>query len=121
MRRRVLRVELNRYASLVSGPGAHELIRESSDRLPVWISTLRGFSVSEETARDVIAAAEVRGYDDDRGPGALRASVLWKLCGPLPLRAGPSRVTRAVVAGDRGRRAPGVGAGLPVPLRRPAP
>lgn len=62
-RRRLLRVELNRHASLVSGPGASELIRECTKRPPVWISKHRGFSVQEDTARDVVALAETLNYD----------------------------------------------------------
>lgn len=62
-RRRLLRVELRRHASLVAGPGAHELIRECTGRLPVWVSKRRAFSVQEDTARDVVALAETLGYD----------------------------------------------------------
>lgn len=84
-RRRLLRVELNRHASLVSGHGAYELIREQNGH-PVWISTLRGFSVQEATARDLIAMAELRGYDVEiTGPRARRQRLLDALmAAPAP-------------------------------------
>ena len=59
----MLEVELDRYASLVRGPGARELVVEVAGRPPMWVSLARGYSVSEKTARDVICAAEMRGYD----------------------------------------------------------
>ncbi len=58
----MLRVELNGCSSLVSGPGAPELIRSETDRLAVYLHRLRGFSVSEETARSVVGRAEHLGY-----------------------------------------------------------
>lgn len=75
MRRRLLTVEVNGYASLISGPGAFTLIEETTGRKPVWISRLRGFSASEQTARDVIAAAERAGAWDIEitGPRQVRA------------------------------------------------
>lgn len=93
-RRRVLRVELNRHASLVSGHGAHELIRETTGRLPVWLSRLRAFSAQEDTARDVIALAERLGYDVEitgRRSGRERAlaALLAAPVPRLPERADP--------------------------------
>ena len=62
-RRRVLEVELDGFGSLVRGPGARELVITVTGRPPVWSSIRRGFSVQEKTARDVVAAAELRFYD----------------------------------------------------------
>jgi len=75
-RRRLLRVELNRHASIVRGPGAWKLIEETTGRRPVWMPRLKGFSVRETTARDVIAAAERLGYDVEvTGPRAAAEAV----------------------------------------------
>lgn len=63
MRRRVLEVELAGYGSLVRGHGARELVELVTGRPPVWSSVRRGWSIQETTARDVIAAAEIRNYD----------------------------------------------------------
>lgn len=65
MARRVLEVELAGVGSIVRGPGARELVIlvARGNRAPVWSHVRRGWSVQEHTARDVIAAAEVRNYD----------------------------------------------------------
>lgn len=63
MSRRVLEVDLDGYGSLVRGYGSRELIVELTGRAPVWSNIRRGWSVQEKTARDVIAAAEVRHFD----------------------------------------------------------
>lgn len=62
-RRRVLHVVLDGYGSLVKGPGARELVILATGRAPVWSSIRRGWSVQETTARDCVAAAEIRNYD----------------------------------------------------------
>ena len=63
MRRRVLEVEMAGHASVVRGPGARELVILVTGRAPVWVSRAHGFSVQAATAKDVVAAAEVRNYD----------------------------------------------------------
>lgn len=63
MARRVLEVELAGMGSLVRGYGARELIIDLTGRPPMWSSIRRGWSLQESTARDVVAAAESRGYD----------------------------------------------------------
>ena len=63
MRRRVLQVELDRHSSIVRGPGAHELVELVTGRPGVWISRIKGYSVQERTARNIVAAAELRNYD----------------------------------------------------------
>ncbi|MCM0618743.1 hypothetical protein [Nocardioides bruguierae] len=60
---RILTVVLDGYRSTIAGPGAFSLIHEASGRKPVWIGTIRAFSVSERTARDVMAEAERRRYE----------------------------------------------------------
>ncbi len=84
--RPVLRVEMDGYSSLVSGYHAAELVQAVRNRRPVWISRCRGYSVSEETARDVTAAAEARGYDVvTTGPRSRRAHLLDALeAAPAP-------------------------------------
>lgn len=74
-RRRLIRVEINSYASLVSGPGSFALLEEVTHRKPVWIARLRGFSASEQTARDVVSLAEHMGCFDIEitGPRKVRA------------------------------------------------
>lgn len=74
MKRRVLEVELTGVGSLVRGPGARELVVTVTGRAPVWSSIRRGWSVQQSTARDVIAAAEIRNYDIlIAGPRSARA------------------------------------------------
>lgn len=63
MRRRVLQVDLDGYGSLVRGYGSRELLFDLTGRAPVWSNIRRGWSVQEKTARDVIAAADARGFD----------------------------------------------------------
>lgn len=63
MSRRVLEVELAGMGSLVRGYGSRELIIDVTGRAPMWSSIHRGWSLQETTARDVVAAAESRGYD----------------------------------------------------------
>ena len=63
MRRRVLEVELAGMGSLVRGPGSRDLIVEVTGRAPVWSSIRRGWSLQESTVRDVVAAAELAGFD----------------------------------------------------------
>jgi hypothetical protein len=63
MSRRVLEVELAGCGSLVRGYGSRDLVMSITGRTPVWSTVRRGWSLQETTARDVIAAAEVHGYD----------------------------------------------------------
>ena len=63
MGRRVIEVELAGMGSLVRGHGSRELIIDVTGRAPMWSSVSRGWSLQETTARDVVAAAESRGYD----------------------------------------------------------
>lgn len=63
MARRVLEVELDGYGSLVRGHGSRDLVILITGRPPVWSGLRRGWSVKEVTARDVVAAAEIRNYD----------------------------------------------------------
>lgn len=63
MSRPHLSIELAGYGSLVRGYKAREIVEEVTSRPPVWMSRLRGWSVQERTARDVVAVAERRGYD----------------------------------------------------------
>jgi hypothetical protein len=63
MSRRVLEVELAGMGSLVRGFGSREIVISVTGRAPVWSSIRRGWSLQETTARDVVAAAEARGYD----------------------------------------------------------
>lgn len=62
MARRVLEVELAGMGSLVRGYGSRELIIDVTGRPPIWSAIRRGWSLQETTARDVVAAAESRGY-----------------------------------------------------------
>lgn len=64
MRRRTLLVELDGFRSVVGGSrGVRDLVIEVAGRAPVWISRRKGYSVSERTARDVIAVAESQNWD----------------------------------------------------------
>lgn len=47
----------------VSGYGSRDLIVELRGRPPVYNSRTRAWCVQGSTARDIIAAAEARGYD----------------------------------------------------------
>lgn len=62
MTRRV-EVELDKHASLVRGYNARTLVEQASGRAPVWIFRRRGWSCSEQSARDVVALAEALNYD----------------------------------------------------------
>lgn len=59
----MLEVEMAGMGSLVRGYGSRELIIDLTGRPPMWSSIRRGWSLQESTARDVVAAAEARGYD----------------------------------------------------------
>ena len=76
MSHRTLEAELDGYGSLVKGYGARELVIAVTGRAPVWSAIRRGWSVQESTARDVLAAADERGYHvvitGPRATGALR-------------------------------------------------
>ncbi len=61
MTRRV-EVELDRYKSVVRGYATRALIIAVTGNAPCWIPRLSGWSVSEQTARDVIALAETMPY-----------------------------------------------------------
>lgn len=50
----------NRLQAIVSGNGARTLLLELRGRLPVWSRKWSGYSVTEATARDVLAIAESR-------------------------------------------------------------
>jgi hypothetical protein len=63
MTRPVLEVELCGPGSLVRGYNSRALVEEIAGRPPVWMPRLRGWSCQERTARNVIALAEVKGYD----------------------------------------------------------
>lgn len=63
MSRPVLTVELSGFGSLVSGWRARELCEQETGRPPLYVPRLRGYSVQERTARNVIARAEALGYD----------------------------------------------------------
>lgn len=64
MRRRVLEVELNTtYDALVRGPGAYQLIVDTTGRPGIWSHQRRGFSLQEDSAKRVAALAEQLGYD----------------------------------------------------------
>jgi hypothetical protein len=59
----VLEVELAGYGSVVRGYGSRELVARVTNRPPVYIPAVHGWSVQESTAADVVAAAERAGYD----------------------------------------------------------
>lgn len=61
MNRHTLTVQVDGYRSLVSGWGAAGLVRKVTGRHPMWVSRLRGYSVSETTAAEVIALAQSEG------------------------------------------------------------
>jgi hypothetical protein len=62
--RPILEVEIeSRHCARLRGRGARALVVELKGRPPVWSSIARAFTVSEVTARDVIALAELHGYD----------------------------------------------------------
>ncbi len=63
MTRPVLEVELCGLGSLVRGYGSREMVETVTGRAPVWIPRLRGWSCQEQTARNVVALAESKGYD----------------------------------------------------------
>lgn len=52
-----------RSCAVVSGYGSRELITELRGRPPVWSTLSRGWVVQPQTARDLIAICEARGYD----------------------------------------------------------
>lgn len=64
MSRRQLTVTFyNAHAAYISGHGTRELITELKGRPPVWASRHRAWVVSEQTARDVLAMSQARGWD----------------------------------------------------------
>lgn len=65
MRRRLLEVEAeNRYCHRLRGPDVRALaMRVNAGKVPVWSSIAKAYTVSEQTAANVIALAEHRGYD----------------------------------------------------------
>lgn len=62
--RRPLRIAYtgNRMSAHVSGNGAQGLLVELRHRKPMWSSKHRAYVVTEDTAADVLAAAEARGW-----------------------------------------------------------
>lgn len=92
-RRRVLEVEVeSRYCARLRGYGSRDLIVELKGRPPLWSPSTRAWTVSERTARDVVALAESRGFDivvvgpravaqsqplEDRPAGAPVDAALW--------------------------------------------
>lgn len=55
---------VNRSCALVNGYGSRELLTEQMrGRPPVWSPLSRAWTCQPSTARDLIAAAESRGYD----------------------------------------------------------
>ncbi|MBS45415.1 MAG: hypothetical protein CMH83_20035 [Nocardioides sp.] len=73
MRRRVIEIQLDGYASWVRGYGSRELVMEvvPVGKAPVWLPSVRAWCVQQHTARDVIAACERRGFDlEVTGPRA---------------------------------------------------
>ncbi len=64
MSRRVLQVEfVNDSCTLIRGPQSRELIMEITRKAPVWAVRDRAWVAQPHTARDVVAVAEMRGYD----------------------------------------------------------
>lgn len=61
MRRLKVTIE-GKHAAFVRGHGSRELLTELRGRPPVWSSLTRAWNTTEETARDLIAIAERRGY-----------------------------------------------------------
>jgi hypothetical protein len=64
MSRRVLEVEIeSRHCARLRGYGSRALIMELKQRPPLWSPLAHAWTVSERTARDVVALAETRGYN----------------------------------------------------------
>lgn len=90
---RRIEIELDRHASLVRGRNARTLVEQASGKAPVWIFRRRGWSCSEQSARDVLALAEVLHYEiavvgrQDRRRRALDAL----LAAPAPRDLGGDR------------------------------
>jgi hypothetical protein len=53
----------NASCAYIRGYGARELVTERTGRPPVWATLSRAWVCQPATARDVIAIAEMRGYD----------------------------------------------------------
>jgi hypothetical protein len=53
----------NRWCAHVSGYGARDLLTELKGRPPIWSSLSRAWVCTEETALDLVAFAERRGYE----------------------------------------------------------
>ena len=54
---------VNDNLAVVTGWGSRELLVEMRGRQPTWSSRPRGWAVQPHTARDLVALAEIRGFD----------------------------------------------------------
>jgi hypothetical protein len=54
---------VNRDCAYVSGHGSRDLITELRGRPPIWSSLARAWCTTDRTARDLIAVAELRGFE----------------------------------------------------------
>jgi hypothetical protein len=63
LNRRVLEVELAGPGSVVRGYGSRGLVESITGRPPVWRRAVRGWSVQEKTAAEVLAVAQHLGVD----------------------------------------------------------
>lgn len=63
MTRRIEVTFENRDCAFVAGYGARELLTEMRGRPPIWSTLTRAWCTTEQTARDLIAIAERRGYE----------------------------------------------------------
>lgn len=62
-RRKIFVTPVNDNLSVVAGWGSKDLIVELRGRVPAWSSRPRGWAVQPHTARDLVALAEIRGFD----------------------------------------------------------
>lgn len=75
MSRRLTVTFESKHCAFVSGWGSRELLTEMRGRPPMWSSLTRAWCTTEQTAKDLIAVAESRGYQvvlGDADPGGGR-------------------------------------------------
>ncbi len=53
----------NTHCAFVAGYGARQLLTEMRGRPPIWSTLTRAWCTTEQTARDLIAIAERRGFE----------------------------------------------------------
>ncbi len=61
--RHVRIVLVNQNLAVASGWGSRDLLTELRGRAPAWSNRPRGWAIQPTTARDLVALAELRGYD----------------------------------------------------------